>query len=594
MNFLSGGKKDNPAEQQIKGLLYDDSIQVLSSFELNKIASLTYGDIVCDEIFELLENIVARPMNCTPLTIQKALVITKHVLIYGSEKCVNHVYGIGQFIDNLRSYNTVLMAHQAQGAMGMWQRIQGGGVDKGGPVREAATAVCQLISNIDQLQRIRNSSADPNSLVPIGDSKVAFVTEEVRLLLLQKKIQEQQRINLKSNLAKSEGGFGGGYNATDGKSVVGAAHGIEEMIKMAKISKRGQQKYSDDGEQGQDYRAPEEEAILEELAAEHRAAQAAAAAASAPDPDTNFLSAAHSRRPPQGNVDLLDFGGGGGGDGRDTSSAHATGDLLDGHDFFGGGAPTSASSAYQHDPFGFDGGSGGGGALGGTSGGDDLLAMTSMSAPAADTPSSDPFGFAPAVANTAPAVAVPGIATATSSTLGGATTSMASMGISNGASNVPPKRSIMGSNVDRFAALDALTPAGNPTTALDSKNAQNRLLSFTGSSSLDAISASSTTTTSMYDASPAGDRSNPGLSLSMGGMAPPPSPPPQPMGMPPAAPPRGMKPAGAGQIAGTYIVGDTSPDDDDNPFLMGGTVGAGLEPVAPAPGAPPPPPPPAW
>lgn len=574
MNFLAGAKKESPAEQQIKGLLYDDYIQLISSFDLNKIASLTYGDIVCDEIFELLEKIVAKPMDCTPLTIQKALVITKHVLVYGSGKCVNHAYGIGQFIDNLRSYNTVLMAHQAQGAMGMWQRIQGGGVDKGGPVRDAATAVCQLISNIDELQKIRNSSADPNSLVPIGDNRVAFVTDEVRHHILQKKIQEQQRIDLKSNLAKSAGGFGGGYNSKDGKSVVGAAHGIAEMIKMAEISKRGQQQYCDEG-QRQDYRAPEEDAILAELAAEHRAAQAEAAAAAAPDID--FLSAAQSRRPPQGDVDFLDFGGGGGA----TSSAHATGDLLGGDDLFGGGAPTSASSAH-HDPFGFGGG--GGGALGGASGGDDLLALTSMSA-AAEMPSSDPFGFAPA------AVVVP----ATSSTLGGFTASMATMGISNGASNASPQKSIMGSNVDRFAALDALTPAGNPTTALDSKNAENRLLSHIGSSSLDTIGARQTTTSSMYGASLAGDTSKPGLSFSMGGMSPPPSrpPPPQPMGMSPAAQPLGMTPAGSGQIAGTYIVGDTSPEDDDNPFIMGGTLGAGLEPVAPAPGAAPPPPP-AW
>lgn len=479
------------------------------------------------------------------------------------------------------------MAHQASGATGMWQRIQGGGVDKGGPVRDAATAICQLISNIDELQRIRNSSADPNSLVPIGDSRVAFVTDEVRHHLLQKKIQEQQRINLKSNLAKSEGGFGGGYNSKDGKSVVGAAHGIEEMIKMAEIAKRGQQQYCDDG-QRQDYRAPEEEAILAELAAELAAEQRAAAAAAAAAPDIGVSSAAYSR-PPQGNVDLLDFGGGGG-DTR-TSSAHATGDLFSaGDDFFGGGAPTSASSAH-HDPFGFGGGAEG--APGGASGGDDIFAfaLSSISAPAAEMPSSDPFGFAPAVANPAPAVAV---ATATSSTPGGFTASMATMGISNGASDVPPKKSIMGSSIDRFAALDALTPAGNPTTVLDSRNAENRLLSYSGSS-FDTIGASPTTTTNMYGASLASDAFKPGLSLSMGGMAPPPShpSPPQPMGMPPALPHPGMTPAGTGQIGGNYIVGDTSPDDDDNPFIMGGMLGTGLEPAAPAPGAAPPPPP-AW
>ena len=76
MDFL-GIQKETPAEKQVKALLFDDGVQVLSTFELNQIASLTYGDLVCDQIFEIIENVVAQPMNYTPISVQKSLVITK-------------------------------------------------------------------------------------------------------------------------------------------------------------------------------------------------------------------------------------------------------------------------------------------------------------------------------------------------------------------------------------------------------------------------------------------------------------------------------------------------------------------------------------
>ena len=76
MDFL-GIQKETPAEKQVKALLFDEAIQVLSTFELNQVASLTYGELVCDQIFEIIEKVVAQPMNYTPLSVQKSLVITK-------------------------------------------------------------------------------------------------------------------------------------------------------------------------------------------------------------------------------------------------------------------------------------------------------------------------------------------------------------------------------------------------------------------------------------------------------------------------------------------------------------------------------------
>lgn len=78
-------KQPSPAQRAVGDVLFNDSVHVLSTFDLNRIASLTYGDDVCDEIFEMLEGIQRHPLDHSILTVQKSLVITKHVLIYGSE-----------------------------------------------------------------------------------------------------------------------------------------------------------------------------------------------------------------------------------------------------------------------------------------------------------------------------------------------------------------------------------------------------------------------------------------------------------------------------------------------------------------------------
>jgi hypothetical protein len=157
MNFFAQTLTVSQAEKELRPLLLDEGCQVLSSFELNKFASLTYGDVFCDDMFEFMENIVAQPLNYTPLTVQKTLVVLKHVLVYGSEKCVNSGYGIGKFIESLTSFNTVLASRQQKGANAFFQRLQGGGVDRGGPVRDAAKAVHELLKDINNLQRIRTT-----------------------------------------------------------------------------------------------------------------------------------------------------------------------------------------------------------------------------------------------------------------------------------------------------------------------------------------------------------------------------------------------------------------------------------------------------
>lgn len=505
---LSGSE----AHVKLSNLLLDEVTQVISSFELNQIASLTYGDLVCDEIFEFLEEILAHPIDHSPLCLQKALVITKHVLIYGSEKTVNSVWGLGRYINNLREYNTVLIAQQRQGPDAFWQRIKGGGVDKGFPVREIAEELNTLLQSREQIQMLRHTKADPNSLVPVGDDKIAFASDEVRHYLLKKRLEEQRLMHTKSNLKKERGGFGGGYQAKDGKQVVGAAHSLEEMIARAN---REKQKFTDDGpvhtqQQEQDY-----------LSGSYT--QPSAPAAVGPE------------------VDLLDFS-----------------------------APVSALTPAYTDPFGTA----------------DLLGANLQSSAAADSAGSSSVDATTdllSLMTVAPTVpAAPTVAqqqTTIAAHDSFAPTPVPALQPESSAGGM--KSSVMTSNVDRFAALDALASNDGKSSGsiLTGFEAQNRILGSFNVNETNGKVQQTVKTNPQTLASIGGES----ITAMTNGLS----------SLPTVPPPveEYVQPNFASiSMGATY--GDPSGFDDDDGFVMGGVAGSGLEPVAPPPaGAPPPPPP---
>ncbi|KAG7340145.1 ENTH domain containing protein [Nitzschia inconspicua] len=595
MNFLAGTSILQPttatiADKQLRPLLFDESIQVLSTFELNQMASLTYNDVTCDDIFQLIERICSKPLDHTPLSIQKALVVTKHVLIYGQEKTVNHGYGLQDYFKALTTFNTVLMTQQQGGALAFFQSIQGGGVDKGGPVRQAAKDLVQLLSNIHELQRIRNASASQESLVPVGDDKVAFVTDEVRHHILKQRIAKERQIQIKSNLAKADNGFGAGYSASDGKSVVGAAHGIEEMIKIAKLQK---QSFSDDNSRPSGYKT-EEERILEELQAEAEAAKAASQSASAPEPDLLGFGSMPTTTAPEKEVDLLGF--------HDTtvssssSSAAAAapyqaqvGDLL------GGSGLGYPSTQAPSDPFG--------------------LGTMSSSVPATGTmnnslldlgvthtvptPALDPFAsLGGPISNNTPLSMTQQSTISEVNSLASAMTTMG-LGTSSLTSTAQQPPPAMGSAADRFAALDALAATNLTTiTNSDALAAESKIMAFSSSLNTDDVGFNPITATLNYNSHYQQSGLNMSSSSSAAATAEMYSYMPTTTGMgmsslPPLPVPDNMIRPGSGHVAKSYgDVGDH--DAEDNPWVMGGAAGTGLEPVGPAPGTAPPPPPPTF
>lgn len=596
-------KLPTPSQRQVGEVLFNDNVHVLSSFELNRVASLTYGDDVCDEIYEMLEGIMRNAMDHSVLTVQKSLVITYHIIVYGSGKCVNSSIGLQRGVETLLEFNTVLWAQKLQGAAAMMYRLKGGGVDKGYPVREAAQKVFPLMLDLPKLRELRNSKADPNSLVPIGNDRVAFVSDDVRHFMLKKRIQEQYHLNTKSNLVKDAGGFGAGYESKDGKSVVGAAHGLEEMIKQAEIANR---KFTDEGRSGEynlpkmsdfsDYTAPNATTNNNRSNSNNNTQfganlqQGTTAVA-----DLLDFSAAVSQ-PHTGAAAEVDFFGGMG--------VGGTGDLLG-----TGAASDTITISLNAAPTPV----GGGGLL-------DFGASPAGVAPAADI-SLDPFAHVGGLLD----MGSPTPVLSGSDALGGVSNSMLSLDISSGTpkeehqlteaalTSTPAmtmammapdaKQSVMGggsmmgssvmsSNSDRFAALDCMDmPAPmSGSSLLSAKEAENRLLGQSSFSSAPppnpsmsmgdmtiptfAMPGGSVTTenaASEFASLPgAGD----GADLMAGGS--------------------GLKVAqtmSTAPMSSSWEGAAVAGGHDDDGFMMGGTMGAGLEPQAPAPCAPPPPPP---
>jgi hypothetical protein len=215
-------------------MLFNDDVNVLTTFDMNRIVSYTFGETICGEIFDVLEYALRNPLEFTVLSLHKTLVLMHHLAIYASQKAANNIWILKPHVQPLLEYNTVLWAIQEPKSMlARLQRIKGGSVDRGRPVRESTKVLHDLLSDVHMFKLVRESSADPNSLVPVGHHE--FVSDDIRKATLEEQIKNKHQVQIKSSL--HDGGIGGFGSGT--RTVVGAAHSMEEMLKMAKQNQNG-------------------------------------------------------------------------------------------------------------------------------------------------------------------------------------------------------------------------------------------------------------------------------------------------------------------------------------------------------------------
>jgi ENTH domain len=625
-----GGNGANSAQarelsRHVMGLLTDEDVQLLTTLDLNRLATYTYhvdsfgnsDNDLLETMIATLQSVLSKPAAHSTNTLLKGLAVTEWLITYGSDRVVLEAKVLGRNVENLQQYNTVLLAQQSSGASALLMRIKGGGVDVGGPVRAKADRVMRLLSDPSYYQHERANKSDPGSLVPVGSTKkVGFVTDEVRLHILRRRVEEEAaaQTRLKSNLQMPKGGFGSGYSSKDGKSVVGAAHGIDEMIKRAQ---REKDRFVDKSKPGMPI-VNDRGDILPGFAVGGGGGTAAA---------DNTSSFSEYRAPT-----LVDYAP------HDTSyapttypSSHDEVDLLDFNDHHASGGAASGSAMPSNATPSFD---------------EDLLGMSSSSS-VAPTPGAMAASQSYAVSDhgqlldlvTPPSTSSDCImaAASTTSSMSTVVTSNDFLGFSNTSPAVAPTNCVSATLRDPFAAVQSPAPA--PTSMLSMGGATAAgLHGLLGSLSLTSKSASqftapaidvtsklpTATTAAAYPstgtattlnnggafdrfaaldvlagtaaAAPPSTLSNGPMSASYataGGSA---------VGWShPAANPAGINATATGMAPATLppswsssnnhrVGGDDSAGDSG--FVMGGSSGAGLFPLGPAPAAPPPPPPP--
>ncbi|KAL7530286.1 hypothetical protein ACHAWF_003321, partial [Thalassiosira exigua] len=257
----STGNARGATEVQIvlAATLYDDDLNYMSTLDMNRAASYTFGRTggsgggtiagatgavgvlagmsVAEEMWELLLDLtLGKFLEHSTLALTKALHLIRHALIHGSEACVTDatlLRRIASACGPLRDLNTAIAEQRVveqilnddgrSGALerdlvldvegiarqlgilgartaAMAAKLRGGSVDRGRPVREAATALRALTSDANVLWRERarrNDQFGSASLVPVGDArKAGYITDEGRRRVLERKVaaaEEEER-----------------------------------------------------------------------------------------------------------------------------------------------------------------------------------------------------------------------------------------------------------------------------------------------------------------------------------------------------------------------------------------------------------------
>jgi hypothetical protein len=208
--------------------ILDDGNPILSTLDMNRLASYTYGEVVREQLFERLETLLKRPESVSVLSLQKSLCLIKHLILYGSEPCVNLAWNMSGVIETLQRY------YSSAPTPTLLSQIMGGQVDRTFAIREMATELRALLSNPQQISMLRHqhqATYSSSSLVPVGStSQVGFAPSPTEAHQWQEHLRQlAAQSQTKSNVAKPDSSFGGGT----ANKVISAAYSLDDMIRKA-------------------------------------------------------------------------------------------------------------------------------------------------------------------------------------------------------------------------------------------------------------------------------------------------------------------------------------------------------------------------
>ena len=257
--FATVARAPTEIQRTLAFSLFDDSVQYMSTLDMNRAASYTFGhqnsygtngtttinefgvgthgESITEQLWELLvDAILCKPFIHSTLALTKTISLIQHVLLFGSEGVVTNGVMLNRIevaIGPLKTLNTALVEQQmverilndepqpeivldlerigqrlsslGTKATAQMIRLRGGSVDQGHPVRHAAAKLHDLVSNANNLRQLRMQQQPTNTLVPIGSAKqVGYITDEARHQLLQQKIVNEESLQRSKELAEQQ------------------------------------------------------------------------------------------------------------------------------------------------------------------------------------------------------------------------------------------------------------------------------------------------------------------------------------------------------------------------------------------------------
>lgn len=161
--MLSWSSSKNKTASSVASVIFNETITLnFNDARLNNIAMMTWNITTCEDVYSVL-NKSLNPSEYSWKAILHTLLCLRTIVFYGSEIAIDMAITLCPFIYKLQDYNSALVKNKLGFPVG--------GTDFGGPVRQEAKTLYNILSNDNEIRKARKDARDKQNglLVPLGD-----------------------------------------------------------------------------------------------------------------------------------------------------------------------------------------------------------------------------------------------------------------------------------------------------------------------------------------------------------------------------------------------------------------------------------------
>jgi len=162
-------------EKYVAGIVLNDSTTLnFNDARLNSIAMKTWNMVQSQQVFQVLNKSIT-PGDYGWKAIYHSLLALRTIVYYGSEIAIDAVIELAPFVYKLQDYNSALVKNKLG--------FPTGGTDYGGPVRQEAKALYNILVSDSEIRKVRADARakQGGDLVPLGDKPVDIQTSSQAL-----------------------------------------------------------------------------------------------------------------------------------------------------------------------------------------------------------------------------------------------------------------------------------------------------------------------------------------------------------------------------------------------------------------------------